>query len=81
MGWRDAFASNMGETHARVGDAVRALLAMPPADRIAMARELLAGTGCVVVRDVGEQYLELDDNRMHAHGWNACRAEMLGDDT
>jgi len=61
------------------GCAHKALISMPAPDRIALARELLAGTGRVVARDVGEQYLELDDNRMWCHGWNACRAAMMQD--
>lgn len=68
-----------------------ALLAMPASDRIALARELLAGTGRVVARDVetldprvsamphmvsGDSY---GWRGCHADGWNACRAAMLGD--
>ncbi len=58
-----------------------ALLAMPASDRIALARELLAGTGRVVARDVGparmEGVFDYDHGRMD--GWNECHAAMLGD--
>lgn len=58
-----------------------ALLAMPASDRIALARELLAGTGRVVARDVGRSVYksstEYDDG--NRNGWNACRAAMLAD--
>ena len=60
-----------------------ALLAMPASDRIALARELLAGTGRVVARDA---FILTSDAMGGAHGvelycngWNACRAAMLGD--
>lgn len=68
-----------------------ALLAMPDADRIALARELLAGTGRVVARDVahleGTGELMVADNKRMAEamrwarlaGWNTCRAAMLAD--
>jgi hypothetical protein len=52
------------------------LLAMPTPDRIALARELLAGTGRVVARDVGP---ELDCGLEFETGWNACRAAMMGE--
>lgn len=50
-------------------------LAMPPADRIALARELLAGTGRVVVRDCGEMIGERGFEQK-ADGWNAARAAL-----
>lgn len=57
------------------------LLAMPLADRIAFARELLAGTGRVVARDVGERGSERESEGWPGpnDGWNACRAAMLAD--
>lgn len=54
-----------------------AFLQMPPADRIALARELLAGTGRVVARDVDAPEIATS---WFAGGWVACRATMLADD-
>jgi hypothetical protein len=56
------------------------LLAMPTPDRIALARELLAGTGRVVARDVEELLAYLPANSALLLGWNACRAAMLEPD-
>ena len=53
------------------------LLAMPPADRIALTRELLEGTGRVVARDVDAPEIATS---WFAGGWVACRATMLADD-
>jgi hypothetical protein len=67
------------------GCAHKALLAMPPSDRIALARELLAGTGYVPVVLPDEWDTPGDDplNVAYADGWNdalrACRAVMLGE--
>lgn len=99
MGWREVIIQTVwdytGCTDARAETTCAGiedrLAAMPPADRIAMARELLQGTGKCVARDVGDS----DGNAClnpnagaydgtepaYAHGWNACRAKMLGDDT
>ena len=52
----------------------------PPADRIALARELLAGTGRVVAREVEAQPAYLPPNSALMLGWNAARAAMLGDE-
>jgi hypothetical protein len=47
--------------------------------RIALARELLAGTEWVVAREVGgarmEGVFDYDHGRMD--GWNACRAAIM----
>ncbi len=51
--------------------------AIPPADRIALARELLEGTGRVVARDVEAPEVATS---WFAGGWAACRATMLADD-
>jgi hypothetical protein len=87
MGWRDAFVRVLedgepnGLTYGHCQQVADALLAMPPTNRIALARELLANTGRVVAREVGES----DDTGPNAttaamvHGWNACRAAMLGE--
>lgn len=53
-----------------------ALRAMPAPDRIALARELLAGTGRVVARDVPGSVI-CDPWWM---GWDACRQAMLPKD-
>ena len=62
----------------------QALLSMPAADRIALARELLQGTGRVVARDVGEwpdKRAQLSDAQgYYRAAWNACRAKMLEDE-
>jgi hypothetical protein len=53
---------------------------MPTADRIALARELLANTGRVVAREVDAMaYADDLDPAVNGHrdGWNACRAAML----
>jgi hypothetical protein len=57
----------------------RDILAMPAPDRIALARELLEGTGMVVAREVGKRH-EGRTGFDEAVGWNACRAAMMGDD-
>jgi len=57
------------------------ILAMPPADRIALARELLP-EGFVVARDVGNVPVDVPDDpgrEVFNAGWNACRAAMLGE--
>lgn len=54
-----------------------ALLTMPTPDRIALARELLEGTGRVVARDVDAPEIATS---WFAGGWVACRATMLADD-
>jgi hypothetical protein len=63
---------------------VRQLLAMPAPDRIALARELLAGTGRVVARNVPLLNSDLfdgasNDAKPFRNGWNACRAAMMED--
>ena len=88
MGWREEFANTfdvlrngqLGTTE----DALAWLLSLPPADRIALARELLQGTGRVVARDVGEwpdKRAQLSDAQgYYRAAWNACRAKMLEDE-
>lgn len=78
MGWRDelfhAISVNI-EDNSREGVFVdypaiaTDLLAMPPADRIALARELLAG-GIGASGDTGSEW---------GAGWDAARSAMLGD--
>jgi hypothetical protein len=73
-----ALYETCGATHAK------ALLSMPSADRIALARELLEGTGMVVARDVGPWDVGpvgFAGHKKRADGWNACRAAMMGDAT
>lgn len=55
------------------------LMEEPPADRIALARELLAGTGRVVAREVAIIAAK-DTPPLFVMGWNAARAAMLGDE-
>lgn len=64
----------------RVSEALRADI--PTADRIAFARELLAGTGRVDARDVGQRisYRRPREPLNYQDGWNACRAAMLAPD-
>jgi hypothetical protein len=69
MGWREALDDRPSEY---------ALMELLPADRIALARELLAGTGRVVARDVGEIPNDEWGGVSRAAGWNACRAAMMG---
>ena len=90
MGWREAtqaaaenatFMTDEGGYAIGKHSLAQQLLTMPDADRIALARELLAGTGRVVARDVGparmEGVFDYDHGRMD--GWNECHAAMLGD--
>jgi hypothetical protein len=82
MGWRVAFVRVLedgepnGLTYGNCQQVADALLAMPPADRIALARELLP-EGFVVARDVPP--LERAAVPQYRRGWNACRAAMLGE--
>ena len=94
MGWRDVLKRSMGggETMSDATHlAVSCLLAMPPADRIALARELLAGTGRVVARDPGEcgareilivpvPGVASPFKRGFLTGFKTCRAAMLGEE-
>lgn len=54
-------------------------MGLSPADRIALARELLEGTGRVVARDVPRRTDPVFGDRANGfnEGWNACRSEML----
>jgi len=72
MAWRDHIDAAFGGATAgdRLADAKQD---MPIPDRIALARELLAGTGLVVAWDVGAVRV-LGDGGV---GWNACRRAML----
>lgn len=105
MGWREmemarvagaimnTVLDNRQKGSTRTADAVlRELLDMPVDIRIALARELLEGTGRVVARDVAKE----DDSRWvggemslressafaigRMQGHNACRAAMLAND-
>lgn len=97
MGWREALRRLLEMAHHNPtpfeANTFMAFVADWPApDRIALARELLEGTGRVVARDVaaiegvGELMVADNDRMRHAMvaaraaGWNACRAAMLGDD-
>lgn len=89
MGWRARWMTALGKEEAAgltYGALVRlaaALTAMPVPDRIALARELLAGTGRAVVVPVGKDEAQEtwdDYRRGERDGWNACRAIMLGDE-
>lgn len=55
------------------------LMEEPPADRIALARELLEGTGKVVAEPIDRRHTTTPVDGYNA-GWNACRAAMLGDE-
>jgi hypothetical protein len=92
MGWRDDADLEKALRYLTHGvgsneEVFAALLAMPPADRIALARELLAGTGRVVAREVRRVEREdapepnqIDgDDDAWVNGWNACRAAMMQD--
>jgi hypothetical protein len=91
MGWREVLDTVLEwELPERVRKDVadewhKRILAMPPADRIALARELLAGTGFVVARmaqafpsDVPAD-VPIVQHNAYRRGWNACRAAMLGE--
>ena len=85
MGWREAAATaafyaiwdNHGDLSVHPDSLVTALCEMPPADRIALARELLEGTGHTALSD--DELFKLVQS-----GWNngaeATRAAMLGDE-
>ena len=78
MGWRDELDARTWHIAALIPDR---LLAMPVPDRIALARELLAGTGRVVAKDVGKWHPQANGVlSVSAKGWNGCRAAMLGDE-
>lgn len=83
MGWREDAELHKALRYLCHGvgsneEVFAALLSMPAPARIAFARELLAGTGRVVARDVyvPERYPSGSRAR---DGWNACRAAMMGD--
>jgi hypothetical protein len=98
MGWREVLAlhaecetlrTESDEMPVKLGARV---LSMTADLRIAFARELLAGTGRVVARDVStldpakDPMPHMTSGRdygwrgCHADGWNACRAAMLEPD-
>lgn len=92
MGWREALAAVFQRRHDEWKDGKSegisvgaAVMELSPADRIALARELLAGTGWVPARDVGEKPDPINQYDDHVwgkvEGWNAARAAMLGDET
>lgn len=89
MGWREVITQTVwdytGCTDARAETTCAGiedrLADMPDPDRIALARELLAGTGRVVARDVGEKLVPgWRQDACLAQGWNECRAAMLKED-
>ena len=60
-----------------------AVIATPPADRIALARELLEGTGKVVAREMemfAEDRGQSPFERGFDAGWNEAVDAMLGDE-
>ena len=83
MGWRSSYTRILerdepdGITYAALKRVEAAMLSMPHPDRIALARELLEGTGRVVARDVDAPEIATS---WFAGGWVACRATMLADD-
>lgn len=86
MGWREVLGNagyDVARHEADPCDLAGVLLAMPAPDRIALALELLAGTGRCVAREVGDIPLvrprQLGESEAHDRGWNACRAAMLGE--
>jgi len=87
MGWRDAveqvvrdccLCGSDAEIDAMARTVATLLSAMPPADCLALARELLP-EGWVVARDVGEIPNDEWGGVSRAGGWNACRAAMMGE--
>ena len=80
MGWREVLVRGVAAGEVEIERErlmVRVALKWPPADRIALARELLAGTGRCVAREVGAW--PVAGHKQHADGWNACRAAMMGE--
>lgn len=85
MGWREALRRLLEMAHHNPtpfeANTFMAFVADWPApDRIALARELLAGTGLVVARDVGECPSSDAMYPLYKGGWENCRAAMLKDD-
>jgi hypothetical protein len=81
MGDEDDYGRELWEGTVRhVRDDVR-LRRASEADRLALARELLAGTGRVVARVPDAQPVgDVDDTGYDWNdGWNACRAAMMGE--
>ena len=84
MGWRDWMRNHVIAAHGvnpsvTEPDLAAALLAMPTPDRIALARELLVGTGRVVAEPIDRRHTTTPVDGYNA-GWNAARAAMLGDE-
>jgi hypothetical protein len=91
MGWREVIIQTVwdytGCTDARAETTAAGiedrLADMPPADRIALARELLAGTGRVVAREL-EPFTEDREQQPFERGfdagWNEAIDAMLGDE-
>jgi len=86
MAWRDVITQTVwdytgcSDTRGEAtGDAIASKLQdMPIPDRVALARELLAGTGLVVAKDVGElPAASVQGSVAVVETWNACRAAML----
>ena len=90
MGWREALEEQLWALCDGCRIEVRSsLFAMPTPDRIALARELLEGTGRVVARELEEvatvPYISgansaYSYNAGYSDGHNACRAAMLAPD-
>lgn len=96
MGWREELedefaATGSGWPGTRAERAMARILDMPAPDRIALARELLKGTGWVPARDIEAEVeaelrgpLSLRDVQAlqvgRKIGHNACRAAMLGEE-
>lgn len=88
--WQDALTKRGAKYPAlTMSEAVLAALDMPDPARIALARELLKGTGRVVAREV-EKHHERQwiagrfsfreacaQDLGRDEGWNACRAAMM----
>ena len=84
MGWRENVAGMMAIAQNNptplTPDTFLAFAAhWPPADRIALARELLVGTGRVVAEPIDRRHTATPVDGYNA-GWNAARAAMLGDE-
>lgn len=88
MGWRNWMRNHVIAAHGvnpsvTEPDLAAAVLAMPPADRVALARELLEGTGKVVAREVemfAEDRGQSPFERGFDAGWNEAIDAMLGDE-
>ena len=88
MGWREVledwvhrWCDAPGQLANRAKeDLALTLTAMPAPDRIALARELLAGTGREATHDDAPCQMTGEQADAWASGYNAARAAMLGDE-